>query len=309
VATRDENKTPDVIRQLGEPAGETQNLDARILLGDDMPLVLGGHTFIGQLGNEPRPTEDAQCKIVETCLDNGIRWFDTTHRPERVALGKALHRLGRRNEAVIIAWNFFDDVGADANDRLDGAAPYRPHHIAQLLEQLQTNFIDCLVVHPVAGGEAVNRAQLELAVEWQKSGYVGVLGTWEPGEDAVERFGPENPYDFMVRPLNVATPEAGPAFAAAKRLGWHTLAASPFVRGWHLDRLVAAASKSWRGSESDLRRLLADHMLRYSLFHPNVDRVITAMRRVQWVVANVESVRRGPLTASERQWLDSILET
>ncbi|HNZ39400.1 MAG TPA: aldo/keto reductase [Candidatus Latescibacteria bacterium] len=273
---------------------------------DDVPLVLGGHSFIGQLGNEPRPSEDTQCAIVEACLDNGIRWFDTTHRPERVALGKALHRLQRRDEAVIIAWNFFDDVGIKPEDGLDRAAPYQRHHIAEMLEQLQTSFIDCLVVHPVAGGDEVNAAQLELALEWQKSGYVGVLGTWEPGEDAVERFGPENPYDFMVRPLNMATPDAGPAFAAAKRLGWRTLAASPFVRGWHLDRLVAAARKSWRGSESDLRGRLADHMLRYSLFHPNVDRVITAMRRVEWVAANVESVHRGPLTASERQWLDSI---
>ena len=273
---------------------------------DDVPLVLGGHSFIGQLGNEPRPSEDTQCAIVEACLDNGIYWFDTTHRPERVALGKALHKLGRRDEAIIIAWNFFDDVGVGPEDRLDGAAPYQRHHIAQMMGQLQTTLIDCLVVHPVAGGEAVNAAQLELALEWQKDGYVGMLGTWEPGEDALERFGMENPYDFMVRPLNVATPTAGPAFAAAKRLGWHTLAASPFVRGWHLDSLVAAARMSWRGSESDLRRRLADHMLRYSLFHPNVDRVITAMRRVEWVTANVESVRRGPLTTSERQWLDSI---
>jgi hypothetical protein len=37
-----------------------------------------------------------------------------------------------------------------------------------------------------------------------------------------------------------------------------------------------------------------------------VDRVITAMRRVEWVFSNIESVHRGPLTESESKWLESI---
>src|SRR5207245_5590621 len=75
----------------------------------EIPLILGGHSFISQLGNDPPASEQEQHRIVETCLDHGIRWFDTTYQPERVALGNVLHALGRRGEATILAWNFFTD--------------------------------------------------------------------------------------------------------------------------------------------------------------------------------------------------------
>jgi len=35
----------------------------------ESPLILGGHTFIRQLGNEPPASEQQQRLIVETCLD------------------------------------------------------------------------------------------------------------------------------------------------------------------------------------------------------------------------------------------------
>src|SRR5947208_2361680 len=75
----------------------------------DIPLVLGGHSFITQLGNDPPASEQEQCAIVETCLNCGIRWIDTTYQPERIALGNALDRLGRRGETSILAWSFFKD--------------------------------------------------------------------------------------------------------------------------------------------------------------------------------------------------------
>lgn len=46
----------------------------------------------------------------------------------------------------------------------------------------------------------------------------------------------------MVRPRNQTTgAEAEAAFAAAKNLGWETLACSPFCRGWELDKWVQKA--------------------------------------------------------------------
>ena len=53
------------------------------------PLVLGGHSFIQQLGNDPGLSEADQTRLVESCLNRGIRWFDTTYQPERIALGRA----------------------------------------------------------------------------------------------------------------------------------------------------------------------------------------------------------------------------
>ena len=45
--------------------------------------------------------------------------------------------------------------------------------------------------------------------------------------------------------------------------------------------------------------MLADLMLRFTLFHPGVDRVIVAIRNPDWIRRNLESVSRGPLTAEE----------
>ena len=59
----------------------------------EMPLILGGHSFISQLGNDQPASEEEQRSIVQSCLEHGIRWFDTTYRPERVALGKVLDEL------------------------------------------------------------------------------------------------------------------------------------------------------------------------------------------------------------------------
>ena len=78
-------------------------------------LILGGHSFIAQLGSDPAPDEKTQDAIVAACLDSGITTFDTTYLPERIALGKALQRLGRRSEAQLIAWNFFTDFGPEGS--------------------------------------------------------------------------------------------------------------------------------------------------------------------------------------------------
>jgi aryl-alcohol dehydrogenase-like predicted oxidoreductase len=272
-----------------------------------VPLILGGHSFIRQLGSDPQATEQEQAQIVAACLDSGINRFDTTYQPERLALGRALKALGRRDQATIIAWNFFLDFGPE--DEVGGPSYYQPHHIECLLEQLQTDYVDDLVVHAM-GDESENRRQQALAVSWQEQGLVGALGVWHPGADAKERYGSRrgsahNPYRFMVRPYNVTSAGAEPAFATAKRLGWETLACSPFVRGWELDRLVERAELTHAGPE-DLRAKLADHMLRYSLFAPHVDRLIVSMRKVEWVHANVASWRRGPLSSDERAWLESL---
>lgn len=266
-----------------------------------LPLVLGGHSFIDQLGNEPRPSSADQVRIVEACLDRGIRWFDTTYRPERIALGAALATLGRRHEATLLAWNFFTSFGP--GEPVGGADYYRSEHLGEILDDLQTDYLDGLVVHPLID-PALNAGQEELAVSWHASKMVRSLGIWAPGADLLAR-GP-GPYTFMVHPLNIATPDDSRVFLTGRSLGWRTLATSPFVRGWELDKIVAKAIARGETDETVTRARLADAMLRYSLFHPGVDNVIVAMRRPEWVQRNAETVLRGPLTQEEGAWLESL---
>ncbi len=69
-------------------------------------LGLGGHSYIAQLGNDPQATFEEQCALVAACLEAGIRLLDTTYYQERVALGRVLHQLGRRDEGTVIGWAF-----------------------------------------------------------------------------------------------------------------------------------------------------------------------------------------------------------
>ncbi|MFC1716022.1 hypothetical protein ACFL6S_20295 [Candidatus Poribacteria bacterium] len=274
-------------------------------LKNEIPMILGGHSFIKQLGNDPPANQELQTKIVETCLDNEILWFDTTYQPERIALGNALNQLDRRAEATVIAWNFFVDFGSE--DNVGGASYYQPHHIDLMLEQLKTHYIDCLVVHKL-GDEEQDDQQQSLAITWQQKGYVKRLGTWAPPQNAQEVFGTDNPYSFMVRPYNVTAKDAAPIFAAYRDMGWENYACSPFVRGWELEKLAGKAVSLYGGKEPEIRAKVADLMLRYSLFGPNVDRLIVAMRRPEWVKRNIHSYNKGEITREELDWLDAVRE-
>ena len=254
-------------------------------------LILGGHSFIGQLGNDPPASEAEQRAIVAACLDGGIRGFDTTYQPERRALGNALHALGRRAEATILAWNFFTDFAPA--DPVGTHAAYRPGAIDAILDQLRTDWVDGLVLVPVPDREE-NERQIDLLKEWRRRGYVRSLGLWVEDATIVDHRRRDDSFRFAIRPFNVTTADAAPVFPACKAAGWETIATSPFFRGWELDRMVAAGGE---------RAVLADAMLRYALFQEGVDRVIVAMRKVEWIGRNLASVARGPLTTDERRRL------
>lgn len=269
----------------------------------EVPLILGGHSFIAQLGNEPAASERQQRAIVESCLNRGIVWFDTTYQPERLALGRVLHDLGRRPEASILAWNFFTDFAP--GEAVGGPDYFRPDHIDLMLEQLRTDYLDGLVLVLLDDPEQ-NRRQQELVIEWMRRGYVRSLGLWISDPAVIERCGLDDCFQFAVRPFNVTTDDAAAIFAQCRARGWETLATSPFFRGWELDRMVAEAVKRHCGEPDALRRRVADLMLRYTLFQPDVGRVVVAMRRPEWVERNLESVARGPLTDEELGWLRTL---
>jgi aryl-alcohol dehydrogenase-like predicted oxidoreductase len=249
------------------------------------------------------PSAAEQCAIVEACLDGGIRWIDTTYQPERVALGKVLKTLGRRDEATVIAWNFFQEPGPDGS--LGGADYYQPEHLKIMLGELATEWIDGLMVHEL-DDPARNEDQIALALKWQQQGHVRQLGYWGSSPGLEQRFAANNPFQFFVRPHNVRTADSLSAFQTARRLGWQTLACSPFIRGWELDELIGRAVRLLGWPDAEARERLSDYLLRYSLFSEGVDRLIVAMRRAAWVGANVASVRRGPLDPEERAILSHL---
>lgn len=185
-----------------------------------------------------RPRLIGKGGLCSRAWPHGIDAFDTTCRPQRVALGKALAAVGGQVRARVLAWNFFRWFGP--GEEVGGPAAYEADSIRSMVDELQMQHVDCRVVHP-RGNAQQDRRQENLAVQWQAAGLVRQLGLWAPAADVAERCSSGRPYSFMVRPCNVTTPAAGAAFAACQALGWTTFACSPFVRGWELERLLKAA--------------------------------------------------------------------
>jgi aryl-alcohol dehydrogenase-like predicted oxidoreductase len=89
-------------------------------------------------------------RLVETCLDSGITVFDTTYQGERLALGQALHAVGRRHEATIICTSARPTPGA------------RPTATAQTTHRIPRHFLtDCLPVDITDQPRVITEATLD----------------------------------------------------------------------------------------------------------------------------------------------------
>lgn len=253
-----------------------------------MKLGLGGHSYIAQLGNDPPASFEEQCALVAACLDAGIRLFDTTYYQERVALGKVLQQLGRRDEATVTGWNFFKQPGKE--DELVAWTPYEPAHIDVMLDELQTDRLDLLVIHAEDDPATLHR-ELALAEEWAAAGApwakVRQVGLGMAGLRHLNQLPARHPVTHVLAPYNAFNRDAAALFARAHELGLQTIAMSPFIRGWKLDEIGEDTTE------------VAAILLRWVVTQPLVDRVIVSMRKPAWVQANLEAVARGPLTPEE----------
>jgi aryl-alcohol dehydrogenase-like predicted oxidoreductase len=251
---------------------------------DGVRLGLGGHSFIEQLGNDPRASFEEQCALVAECLDNGVTLIDTTYYQERVALGEVLRTLGRRDEAHIMAWNFFKEPGRE--DDLVPYTPYEPQHLGTMLDELQTDRVDILVIHAHADAQRL-AGEMELARGWRDEGKVGTVALGMAELQHLEALPPGHPIEHVLAPYNAFNRGAEGLFRRAGDAGMQRIALSPFIRGWKLDEI---------GGE---RRVVSDHLLRWVASQPVVDRVIVSMRKAEYVRRNLAAVAKGPLTPEE----------
>ncbi len=251
-------------------------------------LGLGGHSYIAQLGNDPPASFEEQCGLVAACLDAGIRLLDTTYYQERVALGRVLQQLGRRDEATVTGWNFFKQPGKE--DDLVPWTPYAPDHIDVMLDELQTDRIDLLVIHAEDDPATLHR-ELTLAETWIAAGKVRQVGLGMVGLRHLDQLPARHPVTHVLAPYNAFNRDASTLFARAREMGLQTVAMSPFIRGWKLDEIGEDTAE------------VAAILLRWVAWQPPIDRVIVSMRKQAWVQANLEAVARGPLTPQEEDRL------
>ena len=157
-------------------------------------------------------------------------------------------------------------------------------------------------VHQTSAIFRIDPKQRPKAIFLAEAGQVGKLGIWGPEDYLAQHAGAETPYDFAVMVRNVRH-QSTDIFGEAKARGWQTLATSPFGRGWLLDELVELEMEQASEEEETVRGRIADALLRFSWDDPNVDHVIVGIRKKEWIGRNLESIRKGPLSEGEREWL------
>jgi aryl-alcohol dehydrogenase-like predicted oxidoreductase len=131
---------------------------------------------------------------------------------ERVALGRVLAHLGRRDEAYIQAWNFFQQPGKE-ND-LVGPTSYEPGHLQTVLDELQTDRVDLLVIHVHEDVERLQR-ELTLAARWRAAGQVTEIGLGMAAVRHLDMLPPSHPVTHVLAPYNVFNRDAAETFTAA----------------------------------------------------------------------------------------------
>jgi aryl-alcohol dehydrogenase-like predicted oxidoreductase len=255
-------------------------------------LGLGGHSFIEKLGNDPQASFDEQCAIVSECLNSGVRLIDTTYYQERVALGKVMHTLGRRREAEIMAWNFFEQPGKE-NDLVD-FTPYEHHHLDIMLEELQMDYINILVIH--AHGDTNKLSQeIKLAQQWKNEGRIKKIALGMVQLEHLEYLPEDHPITHVLAPYNAFNRETLSMFSKASKMGLKVISLSPFIRGWKLDEIP------------EDNHVVSDILLRWVTTQEIIDHVIVSMRKRDWVRANLESINRGSLNEDEIYLLETWL--
>lgn len=171
--------------------------------------------------------------------------------------------------------------------RVGSPTPYEPPHLETVLGELQTDRVEILVIHAHDDAEGLRR-EMGLATDWMAEGRVRRVALGMAELRHVRSLPDSHPISHVFAPYNAFNRAALPVFEEAKRRGMATVAMSPFVRGWKLDEIGEDTAS------------VADVLLRWVAFQDAVDWVVVAMRRVEWVRANLRSLERGPLTAEEQ---------
>ena len=270
-------------------------------------FILGGHSFIAPLGRDAEPSPVEKGAIVAACLEHGIDVFDTTYAPERSQFAQAVTccNAGSSVNACPILWNFFGGL----TDPLPGPQPWTEARWTEALAELQPWTGRPNVVLHTVDDLTIDRQQIATVVRWKHEGRIGALGLW-PGSLANWADDQVDALDFVVAPWNVASAgKSRPLFIAARERGLITVGTSPFTRGWEVDRLAKRLAIFEQRPVAEARSRVADALLRFAAFAPEVDHLIVAMRSSAYVTDNFASLERGPLSPHEQRWIDGLSRT
>ena len=253
-------------------------------------LALGGYHLGG------RATEAEARALIDSALEQGVRFFDTAEQYQRSDDSRSERWLGTglkavRDEVFVMTKTWDPDQRSAETARA---------HLQASLKRLGTERLDLWQLHAIASVEDVDRAfapghAFEAMLAAKEAGltrFVGVTGHSDPAAHlrALHHFDQGLRFDAVQMPLN-------PVDAHQRSFSRQVL---PELRKRGI--AVIAMKTAASGALIDKQVCTPDESLRWVASLP-ADVIVSGMERPEHVVANASSLRRGPLTAAESEAL------
>ena len=259
--------------------------------GATLPVLALGGFHLGAAADE-----QAARTLVETAIEEGVRFFDTAESYQdgrsESWLGAAIAALGVRSDVWLMT---------KTHSPGDRSAESAKRHLAGSLERLRTDRLDVWQLHAVSSPEDVDRAfgqggAMEYIFEQQAAGvvrFVGVTGHADPAANrrALEHFDRGLRFDVMQLPLNPLDAHTAKSFqkqvlpALVER-----------------DIGVLAMKTNAGGALAKEGVCSVEECLRYVLALP-VSLIVSGMETPEQVRRNAATLREPPLDEAERKAL------
>lgn len=200
----------------------------------DLPLAWGTGSSFGQIASH----EQAQT-LINTCLDCGIRRFDTgasyaMGNSEKL-LGSCLHQLGINRNSLILStkigsipsqgfWRKASkDYGASATEKL----------LLRSLENLKTDYIDIVFFHSLPQNKENIADALSVLNRFKASGQIREVGVAAHSIEELEWIKRNSTlFSVLMTHFNpLAAVETGSCLEELKRLGMFIYGSAPFASG------------------------------------------------------------------------------
>ncbi len=253
--------------------------------------------------NDPQRAE----RILNTVLDNGIRFIDTSqdYKLSETMIGQF---LSHRRDEYVLATKCACNLSGNGPDHI-----FTPEQLAINLEdslrKLRTDHIDLWQLHcatpPDLPGKALDPT-IQFMLDAKKSGKVGAIGiSFKNGKDTdpaypnhhALQYGPEmaqwGVFDTIQVVFGGLTPQTAPDIVRYNEQGLGVIVRGVLKRYYasYEDRIrVAQLDELFDGGED-----VNGFLVRYALTQPGVGTAIIGSENPDHIVANIRAAERGPL--------------
>lgn len=252
----------------------------------------------------PPPTFEESARLLHQALDQGINFIDTAraYGSSEAVIGRAL-KMRRREICIATKINALDAAGQPL--RGDDLRRRAEESLLISLEQLQTDYVDLLMLHSAPPALLADGEALAALRAIQARGLARYIGASTYGAEAAQMAMAQG-VDALQVAYNVLDQRmAAQVFPLAVQRGVGIIVRSVYLKGalteraedlpGHLEPLKQL-SRQYRQVTASFDLPPADAALRFALSHPHISTVLVGVRTSAELTQAVQAAQQGPLS-------------